>query len=299
MNSANDVASTTPSEAFFEGIIDRGSQKKVAIAVNVNFELKDGQKERGHAIPVHVIPLMRRMHPGGVVKVLSQWARGVPRVKELTQEELKTELEGLMRSYGMKMPGQAASIMAEVYGATEADQLRNLHAKMAEVYHAWVILEREGRKRLAAKYKSKGFSELAIHGMLSEVITDEELGGLVSIIEPEREELAEIQLPELSAITTGDDDADDDGEGGEGIVSEDEAITWLTTELETVAKMPQQDALELTAMVIESGEKDPDDKRLGTFKCLQKSDGTLHQKKAEQVKRILAKYRAKLAPASV
>lgn len=296
--SANDTApvtNTAPDQAFFEGVVDRGSQKKVAIAVNVNFELKDGSKERGHAMPIHVIPLLRRAHPDGVVKVISQWSRGIPRTKELTQGELKTELENLTRSFGGKLPGQAASILAEVYGATEVEQLNNLHAKMREVFHAWVKLERIGRDRLKQKYPKQAFSELAVHGMLSEVITDEELNGLVTLIEPERRELDSIELPELGGVdnasnTGGDEDAGD----AQGANDEGEAIDWLTSELETQVKMSQQDALALTAAVIERDGKEPDDDLLVRFKTLQKGDGTLHQNKRAQVLRLLAQFREKL-----
>jgi hypothetical protein len=297
--SANDQTTTIP-EAFFEGIVDRGSQKKVAVAVNVNFELKDGQRERGHAIPIHIVPLLRRAHPGGVVKVLSAWARGVPRIRELTQEELKTELEGMMRGYGVKLPGQAASLLAEVYGATEAEQLRNLHAKMGQVYRAWVDLERQGRERLAKKFPKEHFSELAIHGLLSQVISDEEMNALVTLIEPEREELEEIQLPELGAIERGEASVPrTDDEGGERAGGEaEDALAWLTTELTTQLKLDDQAALQLTAMAIESGDTDPEPERLASIKQLRKGDGTVHGKKIETLSRILKLYRQKLALAT-
>lgn len=289
MNPNDTAKSTTPMpeiEAYFEGAVDRGSQKKVAVAVNVNFELKDGQKERGHAIPIHVIPLMRRMHPNGVVTVKAKWARNIARTVEITQEELKSELEGLTRSYGQKLPGQMASYLAEVYGATEVEQLKNLHLKMGQVWHAWLKLEEIGRKRVKEKFPRDSFGPFAMHGVIGDVLTDDELAELVHIIEPEKEQLAEIQLPELADIRDGITTSD-----GEPVGNEIDAIEWLTTELENQLKMPQRDALDLTAHIVESEGADPDAERLTTYKCLQKADGTLHGNKATAVLRAVAQYR--------
>lgn len=295
--STNDAKSTTTEpqvEAYFEGIIDRGSEKKVAVAVNVNFELKDGQKERGHAIPIHVIPLMRRMHPNGVVTVKAKWARNISRCVELTQSELKTELEGLTRSYGQKLPGQAASYLAEVYGATEAEQLKNLHAKMREVYFGWIKLEAKALERVKEKFKGVTFSPYALHGVTGDVLTDEEVAELVHIIEPEEEKLEEIQLPELDQITKPSlsEGGDEDGDLAN---TDEDATQWLTAELVTRLKLTESEAITLTAMVIEYGDKDLEPERLATVKGMQKADGTLHGKKGEQFAILVASYRKKLA----
>ncbi len=295
--STNDAKSTTTEpqvDAYFEGIIDRGAEKKVAVAINVNFELKDGQKERGHAIPIHVIPLMRRMHPNGVVTVKAKWARNIPRTVELTQTELKTELEGLTRSYGQKLPGQAASYLAEVYGATEAEQLRNLQKKMNEVWLAWRKLEAEAKKRVHEKFKGVTFSPYALHGVTGDVLTDEEVAALVHIIEPEEEKLEEIQLPELDAIDRGEpiENAGEDADLGS---TDEDATEWLTAELVTRLKLTESEAITLTAMVIEYGDKDLEPERLAVVKAMQKADGTVHGKKAEQFALLVASYRKKLA----
>lgn len=295
MNPNDTAPTTTPEpqiEAYFEGVVDRGSQKKVAVAVNVNFELKDGQKERGHSIPIHVIPLIRRMHPNGVVIVKAKWARNIPRTVELTQEELKSELEGLARSYGQKMPGQMASYLAEVYGATEVDQIKNLHAKMGQVWHAWLKLEEIGRKRVKEKFPRDNFSTYALHGVIGDVLTDDEMAELVHIIEPEQEQLAAIQLPDLADIRDGITNEDSSEKP-----TEIDAIEWLTTELENQLKMPTRDAISLTAHIVESEGVDPDAARLTQYKCLQKSDGTLHGNRATAVLRAVAQYR-KLAAAA-
>lgn len=293
--STND-ATTKPEpqvDAYFEGVIDRGSERKVAFAVNVNMELQDGQKQRGHACPIHVIPLMRRMHPGGVVTVKAKWARNIPRTAELTQQELKNELEGLTNSYGKKLPGQAASYLAEVYGATEADQLRNLHAKMRDVYLAWKKLEAKGLQRVKERFPGQSFSTYALHGIIGDVLTDDEMNELVALIEPEREELEEIQLPDLEAIT-----AEDSDEGAESGETDEDATEWLTAELVSRLKLSEQDAISITALVIDCGDLDPDEHQLATIKGMQKGDGTLHGKKGEQLKLLLAAYRKKLASAA-
>lgn len=288
----NGASTTTPEPAFFEGLVDRGAEKKVAMAVNVNFELKDGQKERGHAVPLHCIPLMRRSHPGGVVKVVPDWARGITRLREMTQEELKHELEGLTRSYGQKRAGEVASVLAEVYGPTEVTQLQTLHAKMAEVYRAWCALEHTAYERLQAKFPGRSFGQLELMGLTGTVITQEEMEGLVNIIEPERKELAAIQLPELASIgaaftAAGDQSGDEDQ-------PQDDPIDLMTAELETLMNLSAQEALAVAALIVEAGDQDPDDQKLRTVKALQKTDGSLHGTKGAQVRRIAKQYRSRV-----
>lgn len=299
-NDTTAIPSTAPQvEAYFEGVIDRNAQKKVAVAINVNFELKDGQKERGHSIPIHAIPLVRRMHPNGVVVVKSKWARNISRCAELTQEELKMELEGLVRSYGMKLPGQAASYLAEVYGATEVEQLKNLHSKMREVYHAWLKLEQVGLKRVKAKFPGENFTPYALTGIVGDVLTDEEMSALVDLIEPEREELDGIDLPELEAVSGITSEKDEDNTAADPVEDGVDAIDWLSNELETKLGLTQQESLSITAAVVEGDGADPSDAMLATIKQLLKKDGTLNAKQRERVIAIVRTYRTKSAAAPV
>lgn len=296
-------------KGFAVGLVDQGSQKIVAVAVSINFNLKDGQKERGHGMVLHEVPLMRRMHPGGVVDVLPYWPPGVERTRKLTQEALKNELERLGRAYGSKRPGQTASLLQEVYGSTESEQLLNLHAKMAKVAAGWRALEQTGAARLATKYPGRDIHPLEFQGLLSEVITADEIEELVAIIEPQRKDLAEIDLPELDLsksspiapgeqggrITSGSALGSMTDEGGDG--DDTDPVDWMTAELKTRLKLSGEDALAVASLIVEADASkpgsDPDAVKLSTVAALKKADGSLHGTKHQQVLAIAARWREK------
>ncbi len=313
--STNDATKEPATQAFQEGLVDQGSQRIVAMAVNVNFELDDGPKRRGHAIPLHAIPLMRRMFPNGVVKALSYWPRGIDRCRTLNQDQLKKELETLTRSYGVKRAGETSTILAEVYGTTEVDQLRNLHAKMKEIALAWKRLEHEAMGRLPIKFPGVTHTELELHGVTSQVITDAEIEALVDIIEPSAKEVEALQLPDLGDLPSFDKNKQGAVAPALGTpaanlslppAGDADPVDWLTDELVSVLKLEPQDAIRITSLIIEADTAvpgaDPDPKLLEACPALQKADGTLHGTKHEQIKRLARQYRQKAsanAPAQV
>jgi hypothetical protein len=293
-------------KGFIVGQVDQGAQKRVAVSVSINFNLKDGTKERGHGMVLHEVPLMRRMHPGGVVDVLPYWPPGVNRTRDLTQEALKNELERLGRAYGTKRPGQTASLLQEVYGATESDQLLNLHAKMAKVAAGWRELEQKGAARLAAKYPGREIHPLEFQGLLSEVITADEIEELVGIIEPQKKDLEEIQLPELDLSKPATSATTQTGEritsgAALGSMTDDgddtDPVDWMTAELKTRLKLSGEDALAVASLIVEADAtkagSDPDAVKLSTIAALKKSDGSLHATKHQQVLAIAARWREK------
>lgn len=301
--------SAAASPFFQEGIVERESGRAVAFAVNVNFELKDGTRERSHGVAIHEVPLLRRRYPDGTVKVMTEWPRGISRLRDLTMTELRSEHARLCLSYIYPTsPTTKRDLVAEVYGASPSEQIRNLAVGMKDVVLAFRALEVHAKQRLAVKYPGRVFSEAEFHGATSEVITPEEMESLVKLIEPEADTLDHIELDpiDLGAVDAygaagptaaqieavkkqAEQAADDEQDAAE---ANDPALRLMR---DLVAKgLPQNDAAEVQTLALELPDGITDD-LLVRVTYLQKGDGSLHINRALMVRKVIDAWRAGLA----
>jgi hypothetical protein len=218
IDSPTTAAAETPPPIFHVGA--RATDDRiVGVAVNVNFELRDGAKSRGHAISLHEIPLMRRLYAAGTLTILPDWVPATPRLRGLTRGQLEAELERLRGSYILPREGGKADLVAEVYGPSQADQLRTLRAHMITLKNGWLALEAKAKNRAHAAGIQPAHP-LEWPAIVAAHITGDEIEALVRMIEPIPDTLDTIEIdpidlsapaavPAVSAqqgLPVGDDD---------------------------------------------------------------------------------------------
>ncbi len=293
----NDAKAATPAqEPYFiigEEFADRSAGPTVAIAVSVNFDLIDGNRRRGHAIPLHEVPMLRRLYANGEFKLLTSWVPAVDRRRTLTQGQFTDEMKRLAESY--VIPSPKRDLFAEVYGTTPSDQMLKLHAGMRAIYEGWTALWAEALKRLAATGRA-GVHPHMLHQLVGEVISVEEIERLVSLVEPLPSALASIKL---DAINIQQDPAtnapaETTGEGQSGSTASD-PMTRLIAGLEADG-LDNQTAMEAATLAIEL--PDLTSEELGTqlaqLKGLQKADGSGNKTKVRVALATIEKHRQNL-----
>lgn len=135
----------------------------VGVGVYVNISHKIQGREGDAAIPIYEVPLMRRMYErdGGTITLRPNWVPSIPRHRLLTDalfDDKNTneadsigELNRLRRTYLLKNSGVAVDLMAEVYGATKAEQAKNLQKGMKAVFDGWMDLYLKAKGRVNEK----------------------------------------------------------------------------------------------------------------------------------------------------
>lgn len=135
----------------------------IGVCVFVNVSHKNQGREGDACIPLYEVPLMRRLYErdGGTLTIRPNWVPSIPRHRVLTdvlfddkntqEAEALGELNRLRRTYLLRNSGQVVDLMAEVYGATKAEQARNLQKGMKEIFDGWKALYESAKARVYAK----------------------------------------------------------------------------------------------------------------------------------------------------
>lgn len=261
---------------------DREAGGTVAIAVNVNFTLDDGERKHGHSISVHEIPLRKRLYPASKITLHPEWAPALPRERELKSAHLKSEIERLRASY--TIPGEQGKrdLFGEVYGTTEAEQVLSLQAGMRKIVLAW----RKLREGLIAQVKKQYPNDNAAMQdyRANCMVTEPDLWKLVALVEPMPETLETINIDEIDLSSDGPMRADAPPSGNQG----GQKSTTLVADL--VARGIGEEAAEEIEVLFNDVGSDITDDLLAQVTGMAKTDGTLHLKKAESVRKALAAF---------
>lgn len=290
MNKPNDLSLTNAQtiqpdgdrDAYFVIGDDRAQFAQgdtVAVAVSVNFTLRDGERTRGHAIPLHEIPLLRRLYSNGTVSLHTEWVPGVNRSVPMTRRMFEEETKRLVRAYTIpREAGQASKFFAEVYGETEADATKKLHAGMKALYDGWKALE----KKAVAAFKKAGGDlatqpKGAIHGLLSKFFTVDDLEALIALVEPKTKTLENVDLASIEV---------DGDTGTEEAIPGDEIRQGLAAEM-VKAGLSKAQADEMALCTIEAGHDLADDLLMTSSLAV---EGVIDMKLAKKARKVAAAW---------
>lgn len=208
--------------------IDEGA-KAVLAQVNFRLDVKGDDRHFDSFRGLHEIPMLRMLYgQGGHVKVITDLAPGIGRIKFYTLQQFKAHCDFLDLEYTLKSKETGAiNLKEKVYG--EGRQFC-LPEKMKEVYDAWRALEKSYEPKIMprlleiarAEYKSRqrpsekvGRWEFDIE--LNKALNEKEVEEIISLINPEKDMLDELDLAELDIDATPAPTISMDGEKQERI----------------------------------------------------------------------------------
>jgi hypothetical protein len=160
---ARKKSAVVPAFSVGDEAAKRVNGRIVGVGVYVNISHKIQGREGDAAIPIYEVPLMRRMYErdGGTITLRPNWVPSIPRHRLLTdalfddkntnEAESIGELNRLRRTYLLKNSGSAVDLMAEVYGATKAEQAKNLQKGMKAIFEGWMDLYLKAKGRVNEK----------------------------------------------------------------------------------------------------------------------------------------------------
>lgn len=182
--------------------------RTVAITVAVRANFKIGDRDFSHHCMMHEYATMKRYYEGargGSIELQPYWAPGVPRYRELTQDELKRELERMRRTYIIPRPGGQIPVLCfdEFFGAQPSEQLKRLHKAMREQLAAWNTLLVTARGRVD---RDPRMSAAVRESLAYERMTPRELEAIAQMTDPSKQGLDDVVLPTVAMPGEGSGD---------------------------------------------------------------------------------------------
>lgn len=226
------IANYIPAFSVGDESAKRLNGKIVGVIVSVNVSHKNREREGDAAIPIYEVPLMRRLYEreGGTLVIRPNWVPSIPRHRVLTdalfddgnpdEYEAIGELPRLRRTYLLKNHQTKIDLMAEVYGATKAEQAKNLQNGMKDIWKAWTDLFAKKKLEVMANRPDLEDQVLSLFPADTEVtrrifdatleaymleltgfeLTVNELEALVNLVDPRAKGIEEYDLPGLDLV---------------------------------------------------------------------------------------------------
>lgn len=230
--------------------IDDGA-KAVLAQVNFRLDVKGEDRHFDSFRGLHEVPMLRMLYgQGGHVKIITDLAPGINRIKYYTLQSFKSHCDFLDLEYTLKNKETGAiNLKEKVYGEGRQFVLPD---KMKEVYQAWRELERRYEPKLMpqlleiarAEFKSKkrpsekvGRWEFDI--ALNAALNEKEVEEIIALINPEKDMLDALELDEIDIDQAPAPTMSMDGERQERIDAPEEPAAPKATKAVT---RPKNDA---------------------------------------------------------
>lgn len=214
---AQKFATTAPAFVVGDAQAKRFNGKTVAFFVFVNCDMNSPTRGRTDGcFPIHELPLVRRMFQaeGGDITIRADWVAGIPRHRNVTDLVFRDEMARLRTFYQLKNGTKVTELMTEVYGASEVEQTKKVHAKMKEVYFAWLALYDAAKAKVLAQQPDIEDETLALFpadvvvtrkildqtiesrmwDLTAGILTAKDFGTLEAIVEPARSGADELEI---------------------------------------------------------------------------------------------------------